>query len=297
MKLTVTGASGFIGSRLVERLRARGHTLCVLGRKPASGLPFFFWEARGGNLPPEEALRDVDAVIHLAGEPVAQRWTPEAKRRIRVSRVEGTRRLVEGLRRLSQRPGALVCASAVGIYGSRGEEILTELSSPGTGFLAEVCMEWEKAAAAAEEVGVRVVRLRTGVVLGRDGGALARMLLPFRAGVGGRLGSGRQWMSWVHRDDLVELMRFAAEEPALRGAVNAVAPHPVTNVEFTRCLAGTLRRPGVFPAPAFALRALYGEMASVLLDSQRVLPEAALAAGFRFRYPELATALRDLLPA
>lgn len=295
MRITVTGAGGFIGRRLVERLRAGGHALRVLGRKPAGGLPFFFWEALGENLPPEVSLRDADAVIHLAGEPVAQRWTREARRRIRLSRVEGTRRLVEALGRLPRRPAVLVCASAIGIYGSRGEEILTESAPPGAGFLAQVCVDWEQTATDAEALGLRVVRLRTGMVLGREGGALARLLLPFKAGLGGRLGDGRQWMSWIHRDDLVELIRFAVEEPALRGAVNAVAPAPVTNAEFTRQLAAALRRPALLPAPAFALRAVFGEMASVLLGSQRVLPEAAQAAGFVFAYPELAGALRRLL--
>jgi len=294
MRITVTGASGFIGRRLIERLESGGCALRVAGRKPVGNLPFFFWEACAENLPPEESLRGAEAVIHLAGESVAQRWTSEAKRRIRTSRVDGTRRLVEALSRLPRRPGVLVCASAIGIYGSRGDEILTEQSPSGEGFLAEVCREWEEVAAAAETLGVRVVRLRTGMVLGRDGGALVRMLWPFRLGLGGRLGSGRQWMSWIHRDDLVELIRFTAEQPAVRGAVNAVAPHPVTNAEFTRQLAATLRRPAVFPVPAFALRALFGEMASILLDSQRAVPEAAQRAGYRFEHPELGPALRHL---
>jgi hypothetical protein len=295
MRITVTGASGFIGRRLLERLQAAGHAVSVLGRKPAGGLPFYFWEAGGENQPPEESLRGADAVVHLAGEPVAQRWTEEARRRIRLSRVGGTRRMVEALARLPRRPGVLVCASAVGYYGARGEEVLTEASPPGTGFLSEVCLGWEQAAAAAESLGLRVVRLRIGMVLGRDGGALARMLPPFKLGLGGRLGDGRQWMSWIHRDDLAELIRFAVEEQALAGAVNAVAPVPVTNAEFTRQLAAALHRPAWFPAPAAALRALFGEMASVLLDSQRAVPAAAQAAGFAFRFPELRGALERLL--
>jgi hypothetical protein len=295
VRITVTGASGFIGRRLVERLQAGAHAVSVLGRKPAGTLPFFFWEAGGENRPPEESLREADAVVHLAGEPVAQRWTPEAKRRIRLSRVAGTRRLVEALAALPRRPTVLICASAIGFYGARGEEILTEASPPGAGFLAEVCAGWEQAAAAAEALGLRVVRLRIGMVLGPDGGALARMLPPFKLGLGGRLGDGRQWMSWIHRDDLVELIRFAVEEPVLAGAVNAVAPAPVTNAEFTRRLAAALHRPALFPVPAVALRALFGEMASVVLDSQRVAPAAAQAAGFAFRYPELGSALRHLL--
>ncbi|MBM3746613.1 MAG: TIGR01777 family protein [Acidobacteria bacterium] len=295
MKIALTGASGFIGRRLIERLRAGGHALHVLGRRAAAGLPFSFWDAGGENLPPEESLREADAVVHLAGEPVAQRWTAEAKRRIRATRVDGTRRLVDALARLARRPAVLACASAIGIYGSRGEEILDESSTPGDGFLAGVCQEWEQAAAGAEALGVRVARLRIGVVLGRDGGALARILRPFKVGFGGRLGNGRQWMSWIHLDDLVELLRFAVETPALRGPVNAVAPGAVTNAEFTRHLAAELNRPAPFPVPAFTLRAIFGEMASVLLDSQRVAPTAALSAGFRFGHPELAPALRQLL--
>ncbi|MEK7406872.1 MAG: TIGR01777 family oxidoreductase [Acidobacteriota bacterium] len=272
MNIALTGGSGFIGRPLARRLLADGHSLHLLGR----------------NWPPE-SLADAEAIVNLAGEPVAQRWTRAAKQRIRASRVEGTRRLVAALPRC---PAVLVSASAVGIYGSRGAEVLTESSPPGEGFLAEVCGEWERAAAAAEPLGLRVVSLRIGVVLGRGGGALARMLPAFRMGAGGRLGSGRQWMSWIHLDDLVELIRFAILEPALSGPVNATAPNPVTNREFTRELAAALHRPAIFPVPALALKALFGEMASILLDSQRALPQAALAAGFLFQYPELAPALR-----
>jgi hypothetical protein len=295
MRIALTGATGFIGRRLIERLLDCGHALRLLGRKPFGSLPFSSWDAGGADPPPEESLRETEAVIHLAGEPVAQRWTQEAKRRIRASRVEGTRRLVEALAALPQRAGVLISASASGIYGARGDDILTESTPPGGGFLAEVCLEWERAAAGAEALGLRVIRLRIGTVLGRGGGALARLLRPFKAGLGGRLGNGRQWMSWIHLDDLVELIRFAAESPGLRGPVNAVAPNPVTNADFTRQLAAVLRRPAALPVPAFTLRAVFGEMASVLLDSQRVAPEAALAAGFDFRYPELGLALKELL--
>jgi uncharacterized protein (TIGR01777 family) len=244
--------------------------------------------------PPAESLREADVIIHLAGEPVAQRWTAEAKRRIRESRVVGTRNLVEALAALPRRPEALICASAIGYYGSRGDEILTESSAPGSGFLPEVCVAWEKEAQAAEALGIRVVRVRTGLVLAADGGALQRMLPPFRMGVGGRLGSGRQWMSWIHLEDLTGLFQFAVESQ-VRGPLNAVAPHAVTNSDFTRELARALRRPAVFPVPEFALRLLFGEMADVLLASQRVAPAAAEAAGFRFRFPQLAPALEGLL--
>jgi hypothetical protein len=297
VNITITGASGFIGRRLTKLLSANGHTLHVVSRRAGMNLPpnvrSSVWDALVGP-PPEASLRDAEAVIHLVGMPVAQRWTAEARHYIRASRVESTRRLVEALGDLSHRPRVLVCSSAIGYYGSRGDEILTEASPPGSGFLPEVCMAWEDAAAAAERLGMRVVRLRTGVVLARHGGALARMLPPFRMGAGGRLGNGRQWMSWIHLDDLCEMFRFAVERE-VRGAINGVAPNPVTNADFTRTLAAALQRPAIFPVPAIALRLLFGEMAEVLLSSQRVSPKGAEEAGFRFRYPQLAAALADAL--
>jgi len=279
MTVAITGASGLIGTRLQQRLLEAGHTVYAI--------------SRAGPVP------TCDAMVHLAGEPIAQRWTEAAKKRIYDSRVEGTRRLVNALKAQSDRPGVLVCASAVGIYGSRGDEILTETSAPGTGFLPRLAEDWEQAARTAEALGIRVISLRLGVVLGH-GGALAKLLLPFRLGVGGRLGSGRQWMSWIHIDDAVDLIQFAIESAAgiaLYGSVNATAPHPVTNDEFTRRLASALHRPAIFPVPAFALKLLFGEMSEVLLDSQRVLPAAAQAAGFHFQYPELAPALSSILAA
>jgi uncharacterized protein (TIGR01777 family) len=251
------------------------------------------WDPEKGE-PPEEALRDVAVVVHLAGENVAQRWTADAKRRIRESRELGTRSLVCALARLARRPSALVCASAVGYYGSRGDATLTETSAPGGGFLPDVCTAWEREAVAAEALGIRVVRVRTGIMLDPRGGAFQRMLQPFRMGVGGRLGDGRQWMPWIHRDDLAELFRFAVEKP-VRGALNAVAPNPVTNADFTRELGRAVHRPAIFPAPGFALRLMFGEMSELLLASQRVTPNAAIAAGFTFRHPELGEALADLL--
>lgn len=297
MNITITGASGFIGRRLMKLLCANGHTLHVLSRHAGTNLPpnvrLSVWDALAGP-PPEASLRDAEAVIHLAGEPVGQRWTPEAKRRIRQSRVQGTRSLVEALGKLTHRPRALISASAIGYYGSRGDEILTEASAPGSGFLPEVCLAWEGEAIAAEQLGMRVVRLRTGVVLERHGGALARMLPPFRMGAGGRLGSGRQWMSWIHLDDLCEMFCFATEQQ-VRGVMNGVAPYPVTNADFTRGLASALKRPAIFPVPSFALRIMFGEMAEMLLGSQRISPKGAEEAGFRFRYPQLAAALADTL--
>jgi uncharacterized protein (TIGR01777 family) len=274
MNIAITGASGFIGRHLMRSLAQAGHSVCALRR----------------HAPPAES----DVVIHLAGEPVAQRWTAEARQRIRESRIAGTRNLVDALGRLPRRPKALICASAIGYYGSRGDEILTESSAPGSGFLPEVCVAWEREAQAAESFGIRVVRMRTGLVLAAGGGALQRMLPPFRMGVGGRLGSGRQWMSWIHLEDLTAMFLFAVESQ-VRGPLNGVAPQPATNSEFTRELARMLRRPAVFPVPEFALRLLFGEMADVLLASQRVVPAAAQAAGFRFRFPQLAQALAALL--
>jgi len=276
MKIAVTGASGFIGRALTARLAAAGHIVQpVRLRESAAAAPS-------------------EAVVHLAGEPLAQRWTAEAKRTIRESRVEGARALVGSLARLSPRPAMLVSASAVGIYGSRGDQLLTEDSAPGSGFLADVCAEWERTAGVANALGIRVVIVRTGVVLGH-GGALARMLPVFKLGLGGRLGSGRQWMSWIHIDDLTALIEFVLSGARLRGPVNATAPNPVTNAEFTRTLASALHRPAFAVVPAFALKMLFGEMASVLLDSQRVLPKAAQAAGFQFRYPDLGPALAGLV--
>jgi hypothetical protein len=279
MRVAITGASGFIGKRLVARITADGHTVAAIR----------------GTRPDYAALDGADAVVHLAGEPVAQRWTASAKDRILYSRIEGTRSLVQAISSLKQPPAAFVCASAIGVYGSRGDEILTEQSSPGDDFLASVCIEWEKEAEAAAALGIRVVKLRTGIVLGAGGGALTKMLLPFRLGLGGRLGSGTQWMSWIHLDDVVALIRHAVEFPALRGPVNATAPNPVTNSVFTIELALALGRPAFFPVPEFALRLLYGEMSEVLLGSQRVVPAAAEAGGFKFRYPQLSLALRSVL--
>jgi uncharacterized protein (TIGR01777 family) len=290
MEIAITGATGFIGRRLADALRSEGHGLRLLSRRAD---PPFSWDPAAMQ-PREEALRGCDAVVHLAGEPVAQRWTDDVKHRIRDSRVEGTLHLVQTLSVMKSRPRVLVCASAIGIYGDRGDEVLTESSALGHGFLPKVCQEWEAQADLAEALGVRVVKVRTGIVLGRGGGALAKMLPPFKAFAGGKVGGGRQWMSWVHLDDLVGLFRHAIDQP-LRGVVNGTAPNPVTNAEFTRELASVLHRPALFPVPAFAIRALYGEMSQIVLGSQRVLPKAAEAARFPFRFPSVGPALRDLL--
>jgi uncharacterized protein len=278
VRVAVTGARGFVGSALTELLQNQGHQTAALPRRPG----------------PED-LEGADAVVHLAGEPVAQRWSEEVKRRIRDSRVLGTRHLVETIKSLEIKPKVVLCASATGYYGHRGDEVLTEESGAGEGFLAETCREWENEAKALETLGVRVVLVRIGIVLGRGGGALAKMLPPFRLGVGGRLSHGKQWMSWIHREDLTRLMVWALEREDLRGAVNGTAPGAVTNAQFTSVLGRVLHRPAVFPVPEFALKLVFGEMARVLLESQRVKPEVAETKGFVFNFRDLEPALQDLL--
>jgi uncharacterized protein (TIGR01777 family) len=287
MNVTLTGATGFIGSRLIDRLRSEGHELRVLTRSPRlaqTGIRYFEWDAIS-QPPPAECIDGANAVIHLAGEPVFQRWTAEAKQRIRDSRVNGTRRLVEALSTASPRPEVLVSASAIGYYGDRGEQVLTETSRPGRGFLPEVSVEWEKAAELAESLGIRVVRLRIGIVLGVGGGALKQMLTPFRMGAGGRLGSGKQWMSWIHLEDLVGLMLLPVGNRTATGPFNGTAPEPVRNAEFTKALAQALHRPAILPVPRLGLRLMFGEFASSLTESQaccpRLLNRWAIALSFR----------------
>lgn len=302
MKVVVTGATGFVGRPLTKRLLDGGHQVTAWTRNPerARGtLPALCevaaWDP--GRPTDPELLRGVDAVIHLAGESVAGgRWSEERKAAIRDSRVEGTRSLVGGIERLpeAERPRALISASAIGYYGDRGDEVLDEGSSPGEGFLAEVCRAWEAEVARAAALGVRTATVRVGIVLGRDGGALQAMLPPFRLGLGGRVGSGRQWMSWVHLDDLVALFAFVAENPQVRGALNGTAPNPVTNADFTTALGHVLSRPTVLPVPATALKLLLGEMSAILLASQRVAPRATTSAGFTFHWTDIDAALADV---
>jgi uncharacterized protein len=289
--IALTGATGFVGARLLKRLIETGERVRVLGRKRPNrtDVEYFHWEASDAAAP-RAAFDKCDAVVHLSGAPISQRWNAEVKRQIRFTRVEGTRSLVRALSAAGTPPPVLIAASAIGYYGDRGEEILTERSSAGSGFLADVCVEWEESARYAERSGVRVVSLRLGVVLGR-GGAVGQMLLPFRAGLGGALGSGEQWMSWIHVDDVVELILFAARQPSVAGPVNAVAPHPVRNAEFIKALANAVKRPAFLRVPRFALHGIFGEMAEVMLSSQRVIPEAATAAGFHFRYNDVRSAL------
>jgi hypothetical protein len=297
MHLIVTGSTGLVGSAATRRLAAAGHRVRRAVRsRPAPGSDDIFWDPAAGVLDPA-SLGGVEAAVHLAGESIAGgRWTAQKKARIRDSRARGTRLLSETLARLPKRPRVLVCASAVGYYGDRGSEVVTERSVPGRGFLAEVCRDWEAASAPASAAGIRVVTLRCGVVLSPSGGMLGKLLLPFRLGLGGRVGGGGQYMSWIELDDLVRVIEHALAAESLSGAVNAVAPHPVTNLEFTRTLGRVLSRPTIFPLPAFAARSALGEMADeLLLSSARVEPQRLLESGFVFQHPTLESALRHVL--
>jgi len=300
MKILITGATGLIGRAVCQSLVKEDNQVVVLSRRqPAAigltGVSAFRWEPEAES-PPAQAWEGVEAVIHLAGEPVAAaRWTEERKRRIRDSRVKGTRNLVAGMRVGPSRPKVLISGSAVGFYGDRGDEILNENSDPGDGFLSDVCLDWEFEAALARELGVRVALVRTGVALSPSGGALEKMLTPFKLGLGGRLGGGRQWFPWIHIDDIVGIFRHALAPSSIDGPVNGVAPGIVTNEEFTRELAAALNRPVFFPVPEFALRLLMGEMAEAILSSQRVVPQVALETGYQFKYPNLRPALEALL--
>jgi uncharacterized protein (TIGR01777 family) len=283
MNIAVTGASGFIGAHVSAVLRARGHEVVSLGRRSGDRL----WDPAAGPAP----LDGTDAVVHLAGEPVASgRWSDAKMQRIRESRVTGTRNLVAGLQAAGAR--VLVCASATGYYGNRGDEELTEDSAPGSDFLSGVCRDWE---AEAAKSGARTVLIRIGIALGAQGGALARMLLPFRLGLGGRLGDGRQWMSWIHVDDLAALIAHALETDSVSGALLGTSPEPVTNADFTRALGRALGRWTILPMPAWQVRLLFGKVAEVLLGSQRCRPHRTLQSGFAFRHPELGAALRQIL--
>lgn len=299
MRILVTGSSGLLGSALAPFLTAGGHRVICLVRSqsqaPVLGESWSWDPERGTML--SVGSEGPDAVVHLAGENIARaRWSERQKALIRDSRVKGTRLLCDLLARYSPPPKALVCASAVGYYGDRADEILKEESAPGSGFLADVCREWEAATQPAVERGTRVVNLRIGIVLSPMGGALAKMLTPFKLGVGGTIGSGRQYMSWIALDDVVDAIHFALTNESLRGPVNAVAPNPVTNRDFTHTLGRVLSRPTLFPMPAFAARLVLGEMAdALLLASTRVEPSRLLASGFTFRHPDLEAALRALL--
>lgn len=296
MLVALSGSSGLIGSALVPALREAGHEVLTLVRRQPSSRDEIGWDPAGGALD-VRALEGVDAIVHLAGENIGKRWTPATRQRVLESRVRGTRLLAETAARLERRPSVLVCASATGFYGDRGEEVVTEASARGDGFLADVVDAWERAADPARDAGIRTAHLRHGFVLSRHGGALARLLPPFRLGLGGRVGSGRQWWSWVALDDVVAAYLYALEQP-LSGPVNVTAPGVVTNEEFTKTVGRVLRRPTVLPLPGFAVRALFGQMGvEMLLGGQRTQPAALAAAGFSFDRPELGPALEHALRA
>lgn len=299
MKVAVTGATGLIGSRVVAALADRGDEVTVLSRNPAQaaaslGVDAVAWDPAAGPAP-AEALGGRDVVIHLAGENVAQRWTAASKQAIRDSREAGTRNLVAGIEAADPRPGALVSASAVGYYGPHGDEIVEEPSPPGGDFLAEVCVAWEREAAKAEDLGLRVALMRTGIVLAPDGGALAKMLPPFKLGVGGPIAGGRHYMPWVHVDDVVGMIVAAADGTGWAGPINVTAPEPVTNAAFSKALGRALHRPAVAPVPALALKLLYGEMAEIITTGQRAVPARAAALGYAHRHPALDAALAAAL--
>ena len=295
MKVAVTGASGLVGGALVPLLTTGGHSAVRLVRRNPRADGEARWDPATGAAP--GALEGVDAIVHLAGENIAgKRWSAKQKQEIRDSRVLATRALCESLTKLSVKPKTLICASAIGYYGDRGDEQLDESSAKGTGFLAEVCDEWEAATQPAKDAGIRVVHMRFGIILSPKGGALAKMLLPFKLGGGGILGSGNQYMSWISLDDVCGAILHALTNDSLSGPVNTVAPAPVTNREYTKTLGSVLKRPTIFPMPAFAARAAFGEMADhLLLGSQRVQPKVLLDSGYRFQHTQLEDALRHLL--
>jgi uncharacterized protein (TIGR01777 family) len=297
MRVLVSGARGLIGAALIPALERAGHRVARLVRPGTTLSPGdVSWDPDRHSID-STALEGADAVVHLAGEPILGRWTAAKKQRITVSRVGGTALIAAALASLTRRPRVLVCASASGYYGDRGEELLTEESPSGRGFLAEVCRAWEAAAAPARAAGIRVVHVRTGLALSAHGGLLGPLLLPFRLGLGGPIGRGRQYWSWIAIDDLVDVFRFALETDGLGCAVNAAAPNPVTNAEFSRTLGRVLGRPVLLPVPPLALRVIFGRDAAdeAMLTGTRLVPARLLATGFRFRYPELEGALRHVL--
>lgn len=301
MKILVTGSSGLVGTALVSALARGGHTVCRLVRPQSPGGEgakegfVVAWNPATGEL--GGAGVGADAVVNLAGASIADgRWTTQRKELLRSSRIETTRALVGALAKMNTRPSVLVSASAIGYYGDRGDETLTEESNPGADFLAGLAQEWEAEALKAEALGIRVVLARFGIILAHEGGALPKMMPPFKIGVGGKLGSGQQWMSWVTLEDVVGILRFAIENAPVRGAINIVSPQPLQNAEFTYVLAKAMHRPALFPAPAFALRLALGEMAdALLLSSQRVAPQVLEKLGYQFLHSDLSAALRSLV--
>ncbi|HEX8366984.1 MAG TPA: TIGR01777 family oxidoreductase [Pyrinomonadaceae bacterium] len=298
MKILISGASGLVGTHLIPTLKAKGHEIFRLVRQTPDAADEIQWDAEKGFSESARArLENFDAVVHLAGDNVAsESWSEQKKRKIRDSRVVGTRVLIDALKRAQNPPRVLVSASAIGFYGDREDEVLTEDSAKGTGFFPEVCDAWEQEAEKAEEFGARVVMPRIGVVLAKDGGALEKMLTPFKFGVGGRVGSGKQWMSWIVLEDLIRIIHFALENETLRGVVNATAPNPATNEEFTKTFGRVLHRPAILPVPEFVVKLMFGEMGeTLLLQGARVLPERLLENGFEFKFTNLEESMKAVL--
>ncbi|HKO63053.1 MAG TPA: TIGR01777 family oxidoreductase [Pyrinomonadaceae bacterium] len=296
MKILISGSHGLVGTALIKALEPDGHDIYRLVRHYPESAQEIEWSPERYSIA-LSLIEGFDAVVHLAGESIAEgRWTDEKKKRIRESRIRGTKLLADALGNLTTPPRVLISASAIGYYGDRGDEVLTESSPPGNDFLSEVCVEWEKTTSHATAMGIRVMNARFGIILDKEGGALKKMLPPFRMGIGGRIGSGKQWMSWIALDDVVGALKFALTNELLSGPVNFVAPNPVSNAEFTKTLGHALSRPTLLPIPAFGVRLAFGEMAdALLLSSQRVEPKVLKEAGYQFQYPNLAEALQHVL--
>ena len=300
-KILVTGGTGFIGRKVCDTLHNKDYDVNVVSRNPERAKTkleavgeIYGWNPESEQLPPE-AISEAEAVIHLAGETITGRWNSEKKQRIRDSRVLSTRNLVESCANAESKPDVLICASAIGLYGDSGDNSFTEETPPGTDYLAEVCKEWETEAYKASELGIRVVTVRIGLVLGLGGGMLQQVLTPFKIGIGGKLGNGQQWMSWIHVDDVVGIILHALENDSINGALNATAPVPVRNIEFTKALGSVLGKPTILPAPYFGLKLMMGEFADFVLLSQKVLPEKTEASGYEFQFKTIDSALSDLL--
>jgi uncharacterized protein len=296
MRILISGSHGLVGTALIKALKADGHEISRLVRHAPSREDEIEWNPDRYSIAISR-IEGFDAVYHLAGESIASgRWDDEKKKKIRESRIQGTKLLSDALANLYQPPKTLISASAIGYYGNRGDELLIESSAPGNDFLADVCVEWEKATDHARDKGLRIVNTRFGIILDKEGGALAKMLTPFRMGIGGRIGDGKQWMSWIALDDVIKALQFVLANESINGPINFVAPNPVTNAEFTKTLGHALSRPTFFPIPAFGVRLAFGEMAdALLLTSQRVSPAKLGEAGFQFQYPNLESALRSVL--